>query len=101
METRRGHDPPSEGPHGEVDEDEGEGCEDDDDDEGADDDDDDEGADDERQHVCSDLTLFHAAQRVEDQIALAGHLLIIRNHFILECGQKKTQLFFFLSKRFS
>ena len=54
---------------------------DDDDDEGADDDDDDEGADDERQHVCSDLTLFHAAQRVEDQIALAGHLLIIQNYY--------------------
>ena len=55
--------------------------EDDEDDEDADDDDDDEGADDERQHVCSDLTLFHAAQRVEDQIALTGHLLIIQNYY--------------------
>ena len=63
------------------DDDDDEGADDDDDDEGADDDDDDEGADDERQHVCSDLTLFHAAQRVEDQIALAGHLLIIQNYY--------------------
>ena len=58
-------------------EDEGEVSKDDDDE----DDDDDEGADDERQHVCSDLTLFHAAQRVEDQIALTGHLLIIQNYY--------------------
>ena len=39
-----------------------------DDDDGEDDED--EGEDDEWQRVCSDLTLFHTAQRVEDQIAL-------------------------------
>ena len=36
--------------------------------------------DDEWQHVCSDLTLFHTAQRVEDQIALAGHSLLLANN---------------------
>ena len=52
---------------------------DEDDDDGEDDED--EGEDDEWQRVCSDLTLFHAAQRVEDQIALAGHSPLLANNF--------------------
>ena len=59
----------------------GEEVEGDEDSEDSKDKEDGEGEDDEWQHVCSDLTLFHAAQRVEDQIALAGHLLIIQNYY--------------------
>ena len=48
----------------------GEEVEGDEDSEDSKDKEDGEGEDDEWQHVCSDLTLFHTAQRVEDQIAL-------------------------------
>ena len=49
----------------------------------GDDDDDDDGNGDGWQHVCSGVTLFHAAQRAEDQIAQAGHLIIIRGKLFM------------------
>ena len=60
------------------DDDDGGGDDDDDDDE----DDDDDGKGDGWQHVCSSVTLFHAAQRAEDQIAQAGLLIIIRGKLL-------------------